>query len=206
MQKPAHSTLINICIIPSEPVGQACIELSKTFDDATTTFVLGSGKFAHMTLYMARFADESIAEIVAEVAATLQAAKPFNCQQSGYFLTSGNYVEVSYRKTSELMALHQALMSNVAGYRINPGNPYLENYFAPYTTDQRSNAEKTGYDLAGDLYRPHISLTRYKEGMAPAEMPTLPARNLSFETTKIAIYKADDNGSIYELIQEFYVG
>ena len=101
------------------------------------------------------------------------------------------------------MQLHSLLVENLKQYRINPNDPFEEGYFAPYVIEQQKNAKETGYDLAYDLYRPHITLTRYKEGQAPVALPEISPKDLSFKASKICVYKADDNGAIYGKLAEF---
>lgn len=206
MEKPQNSTILNICIIPSEPVSNACVSLSQSLKNDTTLFVLGDGKFAHMTVYMARFADEAIPAVIAAADAALQGAASFRCEHTGYFMTEGRYLEVSYRKSPEFLALHETLVQAVAEHRINPRAPYEEGYFTPYTAQQRQNAAETGYDLARDLYRPHVTLTRYCEGGLPVAFPAMAEAALSFDLRKVCIYKADDNGAVYELLKECTIG
>lgn len=203
MEKPANSSIINICVIPSVSVGDAYVSLSQSLKSDDTLFVLGDGKFAHMTVYMARFADDAVDDVVAAAGRVLQTTAPFRCEHTGYFMTAGRYLEASYRKSDAFMALHEALIDAVSRYRINPGQPYEEGYFTPYTAEQQHNAEQTGYDLARNLYRPHVTLTRYREGGVPQIFPALPAAALSFDLGKVCIYRADDNGAVYELIREF---
>jgi hypothetical protein len=205
MEKPVNSTLLNVCIIPSRQVSKDCVKLSASLGRDTTIFLLGDGKFAHMTVYMARFADDKVVDVVAATEHVLRSVNPFRCEHGGYFLTEGRYLEVSYRRSAVLMSLHNSLIEQLAPLRINPGNPYEEGYFAPYTTEQGRNAEETGYDLAHDLYRPHITLTRYKEGMAPDKFPALPEVMLSFDLTKVCVYEADDNGAVCTLLKEFLI-
>lgn len=205
MQKPDNSTIINVCVIPSAEVGEECAAISQSLKSDNTLFVLGGDKFAHMTTYMARFTDDQIENVVGGVERALQTIAPFRCEHTGYFMTEGNYLEVSYRKSPEFMKLHEVLIANVADYRINPGNPYEEGYFTPYTAQQQQNAAETGYDLARNLYRPHITLTRYKPGGLPETFPAFPEAKLSFDIEKICVYKADDNGAVYELLKEFYM-
>lgn len=205
MQKPENSTIINVCIIPSRPVGDECVAISQTLESEATQFVLGGNRFAHMTAYMARFSDDDIEKVLSSVEAALQTVTPFKCEHTGYLLTEGRYLEVSYRKSQKFMELHESLITHLADYRINPGDPFEEGYFTPYTQQQQQNAKETGYDLAHDLYRPHITLTRYKEGFESNVFPTFPEAQLSFELSKVAIYKADDNGAVHELIKEFQI-
>lgn len=205
MQKPENTTLINICIVPNSQVGATCVSLSQSLESESTLFVLGGDKFAHMTVYMARFADSEVEKVIHGVESVMESVEEFYCEKTGFFLTEGNYLEVSYRRSPELMQLHESLISQIAQYRINPGKPFEEGYFAPYTSEQKQNAIDTGYDLARKLYRPHITLTRYKSGDAPKVLPELPEAELSFDLNKVCIYKADDNGAVFELIKEFEV-
>lgn len=205
IQKPGNSTIINVCVIPSQEVGERCIALSQSLESEHTLFTLGGDKFAHMTVYMARFADEAIQQVVEGVEEALKMAKPFVCEHAGYYKTPGNYLEVSYAKTIPFLQLHEAIINKVAQYRINPGKPYKEDYFTPYTTEQQANAKETGYDLAHELYRPHVTLTRYRPNSFPDVFPGFPPLSLSFMLDRVCVYKADDNGVVYKRIQEFQV-
>jgi hypothetical protein len=205
MQKPENSSIINVCIIPDEASSAAYVAMSQALKADTTLFVLGGDRFAHMTAFMARFAEGEIPNIVSNVEKALQTANSFRCEHIGYLMTEGRYLEASYRKSPEFMALHESLIDSLAGLRINPGNPYEEGYFTPYTAEQQQNAKDTGYDLARNLYRPHVTLTRYAEGGVPEAFPALPEAKLSFSLGKVCVYKADDNGAVYELIKVFRV-
>jgi 2'-5' RNA ligase len=206
MKKPENSTIINVCVFPDERVSAECVDISQSFRSDDTLFVLdGDNFFAHMTAFMARFPDDKIDEVVSGVEAALQSAQSFRCEHTGYFMTAGRYLEASYRKSDDFMKLHESLISHIAQLRISPGDPYEEGYFTPYTAEQQQNARETGYDLARNLYRPHVTLTRYQEGGVPEVFPAIPAANLSFNLGKVCVYKADDNGAVYELIREFQV-
>ena len=54
-------------------------------------------------------------------------------------------------------------------------------------------------------FRPHVTLTRYFEGKMPKTDPALPEADLSFHLGKVCVYKADDNGAVYEKLAEFTV-
>lgn len=203
---PKDSVIINVCVIPSKDVGNQCVELSQSLKSDSAMFVLdGESKFAHMTVFMARFANSEISNVLNGTEKALKSAISFLCEHTGYFMTAGRYLEVSYRKSQEFIDLHELLINNLKNYRINPNNPFEEGYFAPYTAKQQQNAKKTGYDLAHNLYRPHITLTRYKEGEIPKMFPGLAPAQLSFQIDKICVYKADDNGAVYEKLGEFIV-
>lgn len=205
--KPNDSVIINICVIPPEEVGKQCVNISQSLKSDGTMFVLdGKSKFAHMTVFMARFANSKIPEVLDATKKVLADAKSFLCEHAGYFMTDGRYLEASYRRSEAFLALHEVLIDGLKGYRINPGDPFEEGYFTPYTQEQRKNARETGYDLAHNLYRPHVTLTRYKDGQVPEIFPAFAPAKLSFQLNKICVYKADDNGAVYEKLAEFFVG
>lgn len=167
-------------------------------------FVLdGMNKFAHMTVYMARFANSEIPHVVQSTRQAISNTNTFLCEHTGYSMTLGRYIEASYRKSAEFIALHELFISSLSRYRLNPGKPFEEGYFTPYTEEQQRNAKDTGYDLAYELYRPHITLTRYHEGQLPETFPGFAPAKLSFMLHKVCVYKADDNGAIYERLEEF---
>jgi hypothetical protein len=86
--------------------------------------------------------------------------------------------------------------------RFSPGRPPVEEYFGTYTNEQRINASNTGYDLAGKLYRPHITITRFNDTPDENALPKLDL-NLSFTAEAIGLFEADDMGATKQLIEEF---
>lgn len=103
------------------------------------------------------------------------------------------------------MQLHESLIDSLANLRINSRRPHEEGYFTPYTQEQQRNAEETGYDLARNLYRPHITLTRYEKDKMPDAFAALLEVNLSFSLSEACVYKADDNGAVYERLADFSI-
>ena len=206
MTKPENSVLINVNVAPGDDVSLRYVAISQALKSDGTMFVLdGETKFPHMTVFMFRVANDQIENVVKVVGQALLDVQSFTCRQTGYFMTKGRYFEASYEKTPEFIALHEKLIDALKDYRINPGNPFEEGYFTPYTDEQQKNAKETGYDLAHDLFRPHVTLTRYYEGQVPENNPEIPPTDLSFPLQKICVYKADDNGAVYEKLAEFSV-
>lgn len=204
---PKDSVIINVCVIPSEDVGNQCVESSQSLKSDCTMFVLdGENKFSHMTVFMARFANNEVPNVLDATEKVLKNTNSFLCEHTGYFMTAGRYLEASYRKSKEFVVLHELLINSLKDYRINPNNPFEEGYFTPYTEEQKQNAKETGYDLAYNLYRPHITLTRYGAGGMPKIFPAFAPAELSFQLNKVCVYKADDNGAVYEKLSEFTIG
>ncbi len=206
MNKPESSVLVNVNVTPSDEVGGNCVDISQSLKSDGTMFVLdGNSKFPHMTVFMFRVANDRVADVVEAVDQVVSGLRSFQCKHTGYFMTKGRYFEASYEKTPEFLAFHEGLITALKDLRINPGNPFEEGYFTPYTSEQQVNARETGYDLANELFRPHVTLTRYFEGKVPEKDPETPTTDLSFPLQKVSVYKADDNGAVYEPLAKFFV-
>lgn len=202
---PDNTSILNVCVVPPERVGNQCAAISRSLTSPHTLFTLGRDKFAHMTLFMARFPDQSVERVIRAAERVIAQSRTFPCLHSGYFLTDGRYLEVSYRRSQKFAKLHKQLIAALKEFRSSPGQPYAEGYFAPYTAEQQINAATTGYDLAYRLFRPHITLTRYAEGVALETFPSLPDASLSFDLETVCLYRADDNGAVYERLAQFSV-
>src|SRR3989344_3058596 len=202
---PKGSVLVNVCIIPPAKVGEQCVVLAQSLKEGTVSVLDGKTKFAHMTVAMLRVDEGDVPDIVKAVGSALELQRSFQCKYVGDYKTPGRYFEISYQKTLEFMALHEMLLDLLKRYQLNPGDPYQESYFGIYDTEQQRNARETGYDLAHDRYRPHITLLRWEEGRAPKTSLELPRVDLSFDLGTVCIYLAEENGAVYQELAHFAI-
>lgn len=191
-----ETLLLNIAIIPSDYVALAALDLSRQTLSQDGLFCLDDiTRFSHITLYMARFQKDQVNNIIAESKSLVSGFRQQFLKQVGYFVTAGDYYEISYERAPGLLEMHEATTQRLAPFRCNPRNPHREEYFGAYSNEQRINAIKWGYDLAGNLYRPHITITRFPEGFSRLrELPKAP-NSLSFTATKIGLFEADNLGA-----------
>ena len=189
------TTLLNVAVIPSRDVALSVERLSAELANHGGLFQIdGVHKLAHLTLYMARFAKGDLDTVLKRIAKVATEFPALPVQHSGYFLTPGKYYEASYGRTPELLKLHHSIIDSVSPCRYSPGKPVREEYFGPYSRGQREQAERYGYDLAGEMYRPHITITRFSEPPG-IELPTA-GDDLSFRATTIGVYQADSFGAV----------
>jgi hypothetical protein len=197
-----ETTLLNVSALPPERTGKAIGGMSHDLFQRGAIFELdGVRRRPHMTLFMARFPTTAVIGARQALAGLTRSLKGTFARHSGYFLTKGNYYEVSYQRTDDLMALHYAVMEALSPLRFSPGSPVIEDYFTPYNAEQEKNARKWGYDLAGDLYRPHITITRF-DAHPGLELPH-PRCDLSFPIKRIGIFEADGLGATSRMLDRF---
>jgi hypothetical protein len=193
---------VNVSALPPEPVGTAISALSRELLPRGGVFALdGVERRPHMTLFMARFPTTEITAVGDALHALIPRLPRVRAVHRGFLLTAGRYYEVSYERTDELLSVHRSVMRALCGFRHSPGEPVEEEYFAPYSSAQRVNARKWGYDLAEDLYRPHVTITRFRS--LPSCEPPAPGGDLSFEVTRLGLFEADALGATSRLVAEF---
>jgi hypothetical protein len=204
-----ESLLLNVAIIPPDHVIDEAIELSKKTYALGGLFELNrTTRFPHVTIFMARFSRskiDAVREILATMLPTLEEEALSHC---GYHMSANKYYEISYAKTPELERTQEMIARELRELRYAPGNPVIEDYFGEYSGDTKESAEEWGYDLFANLYRPHLTLTRF-----PAEaqidlqgsLPTSP-KNLSFSLSNVGLFRADDLGAARELVAEWKLG
>lgn len=201
---PSETLLLNLAIIPPGPVASIALDLSSQALSKGGIFCLdGATRFAHMTLYMARFHRHQVATVIAESARLLHGVSQQFMRHTGYFVTAGRYYEISYARTPDLMTMHEMVAYSLAPFRYSPGRPHREGYFGAYSEEQQVNAREWGYDLVGSMYRPHITITRFPE--FANKRPELPkaSNGLSFTASQIGIFEADELGAARRLITAF---
>lgn len=202
----SDTILLNVAVIPSADVSAAAVMLSQELHTLGGIFQLdGVDRFAHLTLYMARFARSDLARVQAALSVALGELETIRLTQNGYFVTPGGYYEISYLRSPSLIHVHDKVTRALRTLRFSPGHPVAESYFGIYTSEQQQNAQKTGYDLAGDLYRPHVTLTRFDNVPDINVLPTA-GSNLSFTATRIGSFEADSMGAARKHIAEFKLG
>src|SRR5256885_4100862 len=189
-----ESSIINISALPPKPVADTISNLSIDLGRRGGLFeVDGVERHPHMTLYMARFPNSEIDAVLDHMRHLAAAFPRVRVKHTGFFFTPGNYYEVSYGRTDDLLTLHQSILNRLYRLRYSPRDPVVEEYFAPYSAEQRANAVKWGYDLAGELFRPHITITRFSR--PPSFHLPDPPEDLSFEVARIGIFDADGLGA-----------
>lgn len=198
-QKP-DTLLLNVAIIPPENIAAAASKLSREAQALGGSFqVDNADRFAHITLYMARFRRSELDRVRLAFQELDGSLHQHAIQHTGYFVTADGYYEVSYARTPALLAAQEIVTKSVGAFRFSPGSPVREAYFGRYSRQQQLNAREWGYDLAGELYRPHVTLTRFPGGPARESLPVA-AGDLSFTAARIGLFEADQLGAARTLL------
>lgn len=197
----------DVVLLPSAELASKAVEtsnaLSKQYD---SFFTLEDGKFyPHMSLYMFQLDENDIAKVEDILAEIAKNFSTILAKATAYRLGEGfgvGYVDPEYEVTDELSSLQQKVIE-----KINPIRSGMRESDIKKMQDAEGlklgNLQKYGYPAVGELFRPHITLTRLKEHK-PEVLSSLPDIN-SFNGLfdRVGLFEMGENGTCIRKIAEF---
>lgn len=204
------ATTLNVVVLPSEAVSDTARRLSEGLaKQFPTEFTLNSTTFRpHITLYQGYFPNGNIDALTASLQEIAEDCKKFVLGMGEFYVSPGRFVWWNTEKSSYIYGLHETIL--------NAANPLREGLIAPATQQQleelgereRENVIKTGLIYSGELYVPHVTLTRLTKAsdMIPAHQALGEREEGSFTIDKIVLAKMGDHGTISDTLSEFAIG
>lgn len=201
--QPSGTELLNISVaVPTELTG-LLILASAEAAGKSGLFTLGrTSNVPHLTLFMTRFPADARAHVVEAVQTVAQRKIAPTLNHIGYNSTDGGYFEALYQSTTKLRNLQTELAVALQPLTTRISHTYRESYYGPFTQSQQTSVRLYGYDLMGELFRPHVTLTRFPEKADTTDLASrMPAPGrLSFRATSLQVAVADTNGSAIAIV------
>ncbi|MCA9347949.1 DUF1045 domain-containing protein [Candidatus Saccharibacteria bacterium] len=197
----------DIVLLPSLELENKVIEASKATNKYDSFFTLEIGRFyPHMSIYMFQLNDSDIPKVEEVLTKIAKDTGAINATATTYSLGTGfgvGYVDPEYKVTEELSNLQDNVVEVV-----NPIRAGMRESDVRKMQDAQGlkleNLQKYGYPAIGDLFRPHITLTRLKEHN-PKVLELLPqdASTFSGEFDRLGLFEMGENGTCIRKIAEF---
>lgn len=196
---------VDIVILPSSELAAKAIEASGLLASLNSLFTLEDGKqYPHASLYMFQLSEDNIEEVKERLANIAQNNQLLHLMPSGYVQKLG-FIDVEYEVTPALNNLQQQIIEAVQpladGMREKDKQRMLE-----ATGLALQNFQKYGYKYVGELFRPHITFTRFNEMPVEAESLLPPLSDFKGEFPKIGLFEMGDNGTCVRKIAEYELG
>lgn len=195
----------NIVLLPNPELAQRAIAFSRQLAEYDTVSTLSAGgPVPHASLYMTQLKTADM-ERVKEILAGIAARTPLlNLTANGYWLEI-RYVDVDYKRTTELADLQMEVIGAINpirdGMREKDKARLLETEGIA-----RENLEKYGYRGVGELFRPHMTLTRFaSEELALDAIEKPDAQTFAGAFDRIGLFEMGDNGTCVRRIAEFHL-
>lgn len=209
--QPTPQTIpCNIVLLPNDEQSQAAVQASQALSSQGSFFTLDNQNFyAHASLYMFQMSLDNQEACVTALQKIASQTKTQQLQEDGYFYqNSGHgkgYVDVAFARNDEVDTLqeHVVAVFNTlrAGMRESD-----KRKMADATGLKLENLQKYGYPAIGELFRPHITLTRFPIDVEPDLTVLPPASAFNGTFSRIGLFEMGSNGTCIRKIAEFDLG
>ncbi|MDX2775791.1 DUF1045 domain-containing protein [Streptomyces caniscabiei] len=197
----------DIVLLPSHDQAELAVQASQTLAHQGSLFTLDNQHFyAHASLYMFQMDVAQQDRCVVALERLAQQTSAQQLQQDGYFYQdSGHgkgYVDVAYRRNDEVDALQERVIAMFnelrAGMRESDKKKMTD-----ATGLKLENLQKYGYPAAGELFRPHITLTKFPIEIEPDLSGLPPATIFDGMFTRLGLFEMGQNGTCVRKIAEY---
>lgn len=191
----------DIALLPTDDLGHTAIRLSGQLEQHRTLFTLrDDAYYPHVSLYMTQLKSEDL-DAVKTILAGIAGSTPQLNLTANRYDQSGGYIDAEYTRNEAIGRLQMAVIA-----AINPLRDGLrEKYEARILTSTgkiRENLETYGYREVGELFRPHMTFTRFASGQ-PIDVSELPQPSqFSGLFVKLGLFEMGDNGTCARKIAE----
>ena len=195
------SLACNIVLLPDVNLANHAIVTSLLIGhDNDVFFKLTDGKlYPHVSLYMCQLKEQNVNNVKQILKSLADKYEEFELEGSS-FGNEEKFFDIEYEKTSGIVSLQNEVLDKVNPIR----DGMREKDKARLITAEgleKQNLESYGYRSVGELFRPHLTITRFKEletYKAPVEIGK--PQEYSGTFNRIGLFMMGDNGTaVYEL-------
>jgi Protein of unknown function (DUF1045) len=164
-----QNTVYDIVLLPENRLAELAIGTSQTLASLGTHFTLQKDTYVpHLSLYMVRISQEQLPQVIACLQHMAARSALVHATATSYNVGKGfgaGYIDPQYEKTAQLTALQAQVLQLVEPLRSGhlPGH---EQKLQNASGVKKQNLETYGYDAIGELFRPHMTLTRFTREIA----------------------------------------
>jgi len=205
MNTSSDSLPCDIVILPEETISAEAMRLSDNLKQHGTYFTLKDGEYyPHASLYMTQLKVSDL-DRVCEILADIASKTPSLAMNAREYHQEAGYIDVEYERFTLVDELQMTVVN-----AINPIRDGMrEKDKARLLTStglEHDNVERYGYRSIGELFAPHLTLTRFTQN-EPISTGSLPNLNtFSGKFVKLGLFEMGDNGTCVRKIAEFKLG
>jgi hypothetical protein len=196
----------DIVIMPTGELAKKAVILSEELRRFDTLFTLNrtTGPFPHASLYMTQLKEADLASVKAILSDIAASTQPFDLAATRYGQTDG-YIDADYTRTAVLDRLQMAVVETINPIRDGMREKDTAR-MREATGKVRENLEQYGYRGVGELFRPHMTLTRFADEKI-IDTDSLPEPNeFSGRFVSLGLFEMGDNGTCARKIADFKLG
>ncbi len=183
----------DVVLLPETKIALEAIKASEELASHKTCFTLNNETcFPHVSLYMLNLDTEGLEEAKKILGVIASKNKKLEAVAADYHY-SHEYLDIEY-DGSKLAVVQNQVLEKLNPFRKGLRQKDTERLINA-TGEAKDNLLKYGYKYINNLFRPHLTLTRFKNEQA--QLPNaLPAKDLfSGELTELGIFEMGEHGT-----------
>lgn len=197
----------NIVLLPSQEQAELAAQASRILAPQGSLFTLNNHNFyAHASLYMFEMSIASQDDCVAALEQLSQQAPAQHLQQDGYFYQDTGhgkgYVDIAYSRNDTVDGLQMQVVELFNTLRAGMREKDKIK-MADATGLALENLQNYGYPAIGELFRPHITLTKFPIEIEPDLTVLPPATVFDGSFTHLGLFEMGSNGTCIRKVAEF---
>lgn len=205
MSSVNHSLPCDVVILPGDELVEKVVLASQKLAPFGSLFTLEVGRyFPHASLFMLQLREDDIETAKNLLADIARASNPLSLKASRFDRSQG-FIDVEYARTESIDNVQRRVITALNtirdGMRAKDAARMSE-----ATGLALENFQRYDYKYVGELFRPHITFTRFDDGSdhAPEARDILPDTSV-FDGTfvKLGLFEMGDNGTCVRKIAEF---
>lgn len=192
----------DIVLLPEEDIAAKAIRTSQELAPLGTEFTLGRESYVpHVSLYMLRLKTDALPEVEKRLAEIASHTSKLKLESDSYVQDEG-YIDANYTRTPEAGQLQDKVVQAINPLR-DGLRPEKAVQLAAATGLAQHNLEHYGDHRIGELFRPHLTFTRFTNRQPiPLEDMGAPTA-FSGQFTKLALFEMGPHGTCIRKVQEF---
>jgi hypothetical protein len=199
---PINSISCDIVILPEPVLLGKTVSASQRLEQFDNFYVLEDGKyFPHVSLYMLELKTEDIPRVEECLRDIASVFSPLQLEAYRYDHTMG-FIDAEYKIIPELATLQERVVAALNSIRNGMREKDRERMLTAQGIALK-NFQDYGYKSIGELFRPHISLTRLKEPNDSAMEVLSDVNDFSGSFLRLGIFEMGDNGTCIREIKTF---
>lgn len=197
-----NSIPCDVVILPDPLLANFAVSASHKLQDFDSFFVLKDGKyFPHVSLYMLQLKVDDLPQVEEILSSLARVITPLQLQAYRYDHSMG-FIDAEYEKFPELIGLQQDVIK-----ALNPIRDGMRRKDVERMQEAQGlaldNFQNYGYKYVGDLFRPHMTLSRLKSDNPKALDVLGDIRDFSGAFMRLGLFEVGENGTCVRKIKTF---
>jgi len=204
---PDLSVPCDIVLLPDDSQSVASLQCSQSLASQGSIFTLDNEHFyAHASLYMFQMSIDKQATCIDMLKELADKFNTLELVQNGYYYQDSGfgkgYVDINFFRNANVDHLQQKVVEAFTVLKAGMRQSDIDK-MSDATGLKLENLKKYGYPAIGELFRPHITLTKFSPEVEP-DLTVLPAPTMfTGKFTRIGLFEMSANGTCTRKIAEF---